>query len=108
MSLSFSQYCTHLIHTYVQTHAYTPRTDVCAKTQTHMWLLFNRTSTVKTLGLGKYGKQPAEKYLSCNFLILNYIQLTMITKAVFAETRQVQVFDIQCLHFGTNGIHFYM
>lgn len=30
-------------------------------TQTHMWLLFNITSTVKTLGLGKFGKQPAEK-----------------------------------------------
>lgn len=51
----------HLIHTYVQTHAYTPITDVCTKAHRHIWLLFNITSTVKTLGLGKFGKQPAEK-----------------------------------------------
>lgn len=26
----------HLIHTYVQTHAYTPRTDVCTKAHRHI------------------------------------------------------------------------
>ena len=64
-----------------------------------MWLLFNRTSTIKTLGLGKFGKQPAEKELSFNFLILNYIKLTMITRGACAETRQVQVFDAPMFTF---------
>lgn len=58
-----------------------------------MWLLVNATSTVKTGGLGKFGKQPAEKQLSFNFSILNYIKLTMITRGVSAETRRVQGFD---------------
>lgn len=72
---------------------------------THMWLLVNATSTVKTGGLGKFGKQPAEKQLSFSFLILNYIKLTMITGGVSAKTRRVQGFDADVYIWEQMGFH---
>lgn len=92
----------HFIPTYVQTQPSPPRTDV--PTHTHVWLLVNATSTVKT-GLGEFGKHPAEKQLSLNFLILNYIKLAMIIRGVSAETSPVQGSDTSVYIWEQNGFH---